>query len=751
MGLARILVADPDSRSLALTVTGLHNAGFDVLSTSRGEEALALLQSLPAAIFCEVGLEGVDGFALCEAAHKAPATKDVPFFLMSRRDQSGYRERARAAGALDYLTKPLYLRDVCTLARLFASFKADSPLIREDLGSTPLFYVIRALTSGSLSGTVEVPHEEGVVHFRDGRVIEAVAGELKGEAAIGKLLMLAQGELTLRLGPVLVRGSMSYSLRDLISHDEPRRRRFERAVESMGGHEARLTIHFPTLARELPRLPPSVERIVRLFDGKRALGDVLRACDFDEVTAAETILRLFAMRVIRPAAELLSGPTTELPRLFEPRPDEAILAMKDLFPDAAPLPTEDVREGVPREVSDWLADLGKGTFQDILAVGTGGWLELPASQAGQQLREAIGELSDAEIENPLDALGALGSDAPPLDSAAAASEAESVAPDSIAAAVAGAPQDEADDKATAIATPSTPETAEPAQASAVPPGEERDSPKASAEEPKPAILDASATASREASDEGAPSPSGIESAQSNTDQQPAAAQGDEDAKGSASEPSTSFGPSEHSPDKQPAPGAAGLAQDLAAFCLEKLSGQVTGPAGAGTATAPGREAGGGAESPAAAAPAAEEVTALAAPAEPRSGEMGGTREQPSAIGAASGDAAQINAGADPANADAPEEEAFFNSEPGFDEPGPPRPPRAMRVVLVFAALAFALVAVLLIVTPSKRRLPQGGPPLGLDPTSPTPAVATPAPDPSEPAALPGASAQQAAPDEGAAA
>ncbi len=817
MGLARILVADPDPRALALTVTGLRNAGFDVLSTSRGEEALALLQSLPAAVFCEVGLEGVDGFALCEAAHKSPATKDVPFFLMSRRDERGHRERARAAGARDYLTKPLYLRDVCTLAKLFAHQHPDEPLIRGDLGATPLFYVVRALTSGSLSGTVEVPHEQGVVYFRDGRVIEAVAGDLKGDAAIGKLIVRAQGEFSLRLGPVLVRGSMSYSLRDLISHDEPRRRRFERAVESMGGHETRLTIHFPTLASELPRLPPSVERVVRLFDGKRALGDVLRACDLDEVTAAETILRLFAMRVIRPAAELLSGPTTELPRLFEPRPDEAILAMKDLFPDAAPLPTEKQLEGIHDDVSDWLGELGQGTFQDILTAGTGGWLELPASQAGQRLREAVGELSETEIEDRLGGFDALGSDAPPTGAPppAAAAEPEAIAPDSIAAAVASAPQGEEEQPATAVG--SAREEAGFASVCAALESVESASPEAPAGEPSPTAPHAPAVAPRDAEerDESGPPPSALESAQESagsgmpapergeksetalpptaapapakplasanaeapetrgSEQKglevssvetgrepsgalalPSSARGDAGAarQTSAAEPSPPVGPSEASRGERPAPDAAGLAQDLAAYCLERLSGQALGPGDAGPATGPASEAGGNAESPAAeAAPAAGAAaslsSALAAPAALRPSETESSAERPHAQGTLGTSAAQPAADPVAARGGEPDEDAFFNSEPGFDEPGPPSSANAKRVVVVFAVLAFALVAVLLAISPSKSRLPQGGQPLGAEPTSPAATVATPAPEPDEPAALPGAAAQQAAPDE----
>ncbi|MBI5546070.1 MAG: response regulator, partial [Deltaproteobacteria bacterium] len=279
MGKAPVLIADPDSRVASLAAHGLRKAGFEVLTAHRGEDALAMLASVPALVFCEVRLPGVDGFALCENARKEPATREVPFFLLSRDEEKTERERALAAGADDLLRKPLYARDLIALAKIFAGRRSTDSLIEGDLLESPLFYLLRALTSGGRSGELSVPREKASVHFRDGRVIEASADELAGEAALSRLLVLSQGPFTLKLGPVLLRGSMSYSLRDLVTHDEPRRLRFEKAVALLGGPDVRLTIDFPGLTRELPRLPASVEKVVRLFDGKRTLIEALRASD----------------------------------------------------------------------------------------------------------------------------------------------------------------------------------------------------------------------------------------------------------------------------------------------------------------------------------------------------------------------------------------------------------------------------------------------------------------------------------------
>jgi CheY-like chemotaxis protein len=301
MGNPRILIADPDTRAVSLTAHGLRKEGFEPVTTQRGEDALALLQSVPSVVFCDVRTPGVDGFSLCETARREPLTRDIPIFLLARPDNLSDHDRAKAVGADDYLLKPLYVRDVCTLAHLFAGRRSSEALIEGDLASTPLLYLLRALTSGERSGELEAPQERGVVHFRDGRAIEATCGELSGEAAMARLILLSQGPFRLSFADVTLRESICYSLRDLVDRDGPRRRQYDAALAEMGGPQVKLAIDLGALTRELPRLTPNLEKIARLFDGRRPLGEALREADRDEVAAADAVLRLFRQKVLQPA------------------------------------------------------------------------------------------------------------------------------------------------------------------------------------------------------------------------------------------------------------------------------------------------------------------------------------------------------------------------------------------------------------------------------------------------------------------
>ncbi len=392
MPLARILVIDTDKRACALMASGLAKEGFEVVEASSHDEALRALERAPAMAFCQCGSAELDAWALCEAARQLDQAKEVPFVLIANSGDAAARERARKAGADDCLEKPLYRRDLAVHARLFAGKRSADAAVEGDLSQLPMFFLLRALTAGTRSGTLTAPGESGAVHFRDGRIVEASAGALSGEVAIGRLLLLSQGPFRLELGSVLLRGSINLSVRELVLRHEPRRARFERALALMGGHQAKLAVDFQNLTRELPRLPPSVEKVVRLFDGRRTLGEALRASPLEEATAAEAALRLCMLQVLRPADKLSQPPPANKIPLFEPRPDEANWAMSALFAAGEPVVAAELPESAPKQVRDWFADFAsRGGMGDLLDADNGGWVEMSAAEAGNSLR-ALGGL-----------------------------------------------------------------------------------------------------------------------------------------------------------------------------------------------------------------------------------------------------------------------------------------------------------------------------------------------------------------------
>jgi len=99
----KVLVVD-DERAI-LTVLGikLRISGYDVLTASNGQQALALIESAgPDLILLDVIMPGMDGFEVLE---KVRAASKLPVIVFSARPENA--QKALSLGANEFLPKPL--------------------------------------------------------------------------------------------------------------------------------------------------------------------------------------------------------------------------------------------------------------------------------------------------------------------------------------------------------------------------------------------------------------------------------------------------------------------------------------------------------------------------------------------------------------------------------------------------------------------------------------------------------------------
>jgi CheY-like chemotaxis protein len=87
----------------------LELAGHDVFTACDGPSGVALASAIvPDVILCDIGLpEGMTGYDVAAAIRSAPAVKDVYLVAVSGYGQDEDRQRARAAGFDNHLTKPV--------------------------------------------------------------------------------------------------------------------------------------------------------------------------------------------------------------------------------------------------------------------------------------------------------------------------------------------------------------------------------------------------------------------------------------------------------------------------------------------------------------------------------------------------------------------------------------------------------------------------------------------------------------------
>lgn len=108
---ARVLVVDDDPITLTLLEQVLRSHGYEVVGAASGEDALLAAQSAPPDIvLLDVMLPGIDGFATCERMRQMDPLLDVPIVMLTGADDYAAIDRAFAAQATDFISKPFQWR-----------------------------------------------------------------------------------------------------------------------------------------------------------------------------------------------------------------------------------------------------------------------------------------------------------------------------------------------------------------------------------------------------------------------------------------------------------------------------------------------------------------------------------------------------------------------------------------------------------------------------------------------------------------
>jgi DNA-binding response OmpR family regulator/DNA-binding CsgD family transcriptional regulator len=110
---ATLLIVDDTPDNVAVLFDFLIEKGFHVLVCESGQGALETLEvEEPDLILLDVMMPGLDGFETCRRIKQLPAGREVPIFFMTALGDPLDRVRGLEAGAIDYLTKPVYPDEV---------------------------------------------------------------------------------------------------------------------------------------------------------------------------------------------------------------------------------------------------------------------------------------------------------------------------------------------------------------------------------------------------------------------------------------------------------------------------------------------------------------------------------------------------------------------------------------------------------------------------------------------------------------
>jgi len=112
-----ILVVDDDPDARAMVARALDSAGYQALTASDGQSALALVdKAAPDLIVLDAVMPGISGFETCRRLKARADVAHVPVIFMTGLSETEHVVEGLGAGGVDYVTKPLVLDEL--LARI---------------------------------------------------------------------------------------------------------------------------------------------------------------------------------------------------------------------------------------------------------------------------------------------------------------------------------------------------------------------------------------------------------------------------------------------------------------------------------------------------------------------------------------------------------------------------------------------------------------------------------------------------------
>ena len=124
--MARLLVVDDDEATAKLLDMMLTKAGYSVVRTHSGAQALeAVHKHQIDLIILDMMMPGISGIDVCQAVRSDPALTHLPILFLSAIGEMDRKAEAFGAGADDYVTKPVHRDELLLRTRMLLARRAQ--------------------------------------------------------------------------------------------------------------------------------------------------------------------------------------------------------------------------------------------------------------------------------------------------------------------------------------------------------------------------------------------------------------------------------------------------------------------------------------------------------------------------------------------------------------------------------------------------------------------------------------------------
>jgi CheY-like chemotaxis protein/HAMP domain-containing protein len=117
----KVLVVDDDVRNIFSLTSVLEEQGMDVAFAENGKDAIAKLEATEGIdlVLMDVMMPEMDGYETTRAIRERPKFRALPIIALTAKAMKGDREKCIAAGASDYITKPVDTEQLLSLMRVW--------------------------------------------------------------------------------------------------------------------------------------------------------------------------------------------------------------------------------------------------------------------------------------------------------------------------------------------------------------------------------------------------------------------------------------------------------------------------------------------------------------------------------------------------------------------------------------------------------------------------------------------------------
>src|SRR3954465_5671258 len=97
----------------------LKNGEFQVTTAIHGKDALEKVEiSPPDLVLADTKMPEMDGFELCQAIKADERFQYIPYVFLTNQKSVEFKVKGLELGGEDYLTKPIYIKEIVTRAKM---------------------------------------------------------------------------------------------------------------------------------------------------------------------------------------------------------------------------------------------------------------------------------------------------------------------------------------------------------------------------------------------------------------------------------------------------------------------------------------------------------------------------------------------------------------------------------------------------------------------------------------------------------